>query len=59
MSLALEIVCGKFGMELTDNPVTRVVAQKIIEHASREVSGFWNSGHEARVARTSVDPGRH
>jgi hypothetical protein len=37
MSLALEIVCGKFGMELTDNPVTRVVAQKIIELAQRGV----------------------
>jgi len=37
MSLALEIVCGKFGMELTDNPATRVVAQKIIELAQRGV----------------------
>jgi len=28
MSLALETICGKFGMELTDNPATRVVAPK-------------------------------
>lgn len=37
MSLALESVCEKFGMELTDNPATRVVAQKIIELAQRGV----------------------
>lgn len=37
MSLALESVCKKFGMELTDNPATRVVAQKIIELAQRGV----------------------
>jgi len=37
MSLALETICGKFGMELTDNPATRVVAQKIIELAQRGV----------------------
>jgi hypothetical protein len=37
MSLALETVCGKFGMELTDNPATRVVASKIIELAQRGV----------------------
>jgi hypothetical protein len=37
MSLALESVCGKFGMELTDEPATRVVAQKIIELAQRSV----------------------
>ena len=37
MSLALETVCGKFGMELADNPATRVVASKIIELAQRGV----------------------
>jgi len=37
MSLALETVCGKFGMELTDNPPTRVVASRIIELAQRGV----------------------
>ena len=37
MSLALETVCGKFGMELTDDPATRVIAQKIIELAERGV----------------------
>jgi hypothetical protein len=37
MSLALETVCRKFGMELTDNPATRVVALKIIELAQRGV----------------------
>jgi hypothetical protein len=30
MSLALETICGKFGMTLTDDPATRVVASKII-----------------------------
>jgi hypothetical protein len=30
MSLALETICGKFGMKLTDEPATRVVALKII-----------------------------
>jgi hypothetical protein len=38
MSLALETVCGKFGMKLTDDPATRVVAQRIIELAQRGVS---------------------
>ena len=37
MSLALETVCGKFGMELIDEPATRVIAQKIIELAQRGV----------------------
>jgi hypothetical protein len=37
MSLALETVCGKFGMKLTDDPATRVAAQKIIELAQRGV----------------------
>jgi hypothetical protein len=37
MSLALETVCGKFGMKLTDEPATRVVAQKILELAQRGV----------------------
>ena len=37
MSLALETVCGKFGMRLTDDPATRVVATKIIELAQRGV----------------------
>jgi hypothetical protein len=30
MSLALETICGKFGMTLADEPITRVVATKII-----------------------------
>jgi len=38
MSLALETICGKFGMNLTDDPATRVVASKIIvELAQRGV----------------------
>ena len=37
MSVALETVCGKFEMKLTDDPATRVVAQKIIELAQRGV----------------------
>jgi len=37
MSLALETVCGKFGIKLIDEPATRVVAQKIIELAQRGV----------------------
>jgi len=37
MSLALETVCGKCGMDLLDEPATRVIAQKIIELAQRGV----------------------
>jgi hypothetical protein len=37
MSLALETVCGKFGMKLADEPATRVVALKIIDLAERGV----------------------
>jgi hypothetical protein len=37
MSLALETICGKFGMTLTDDPATRVVASKIIALAQRGV----------------------
>jgi hypothetical protein len=37
MSLALETICGKFGMTLTDDPATRVAASKIIELAQRGV----------------------
>src|SRR5262249_14190687 len=37
MSLALESVCGKFGIKLTEDPTTRVVALKIIELAQRRV----------------------
>jgi hypothetical protein len=37
MSLALETICGKFRMTLTDDPATRVVALKIIELAQRGV----------------------
>jgi hypothetical protein len=37
MSLALETICGKFGMKLCDDPATRVVATKIIEFAQRGV----------------------
>jgi hypothetical protein len=37
MSLALETVCSKFGVELTDEPATRIVALKIIELAQRGV----------------------
>ena len=37
MSLALETVCGKFGMKLIEDPATRVVALKIIELAQRGV----------------------
>ena len=37
MSLALETICGEFGMKLIDEPATRVVALKIIELAQRGV----------------------
>jgi hypothetical protein len=37
MSLALETICGKFGMTLADEPATRVIATKIIELAQRGV----------------------
>ena len=37
MSLALENICGKFGMKLTDDPARRVVASKIIELSQRGV----------------------
>ena len=37
MSLALGNICAEFGMNLTDEPATRVVAQKIIELAQRGV----------------------
>jgi hypothetical protein len=37
MSLALETICAKFGMKLTEEPATRVVALKIIELAQRGV----------------------
>ena len=38
MSLALETICAKFGMKLTEDPATRVVALKIIELAQRGVN---------------------
>jgi len=37
MSSALEIVCGKLQIRLTDDPSTRLVASKIIELAQRGV----------------------
>ena len=37
MSLALETICGEFGMNLTDEPATRVVAARIIALAQRGV----------------------
>ena len=37
MSLALESVCGKLNLALTDDPATRLVASKIIELAQRGV----------------------
>ena len=37
LSLALETICAKFGMKLTEDPATRVVALKIIELAQRGV----------------------
>ena len=37
MSLALESVCGKLGLSLSDDPSTRLVASKIIELAQRGV----------------------
>jgi hypothetical protein len=37
MSLALETVCGKFNLALSDDPATRLVASKIIELAQRGV----------------------
>jgi len=37
MSLALESVCEKLELNLTDDPATRLVAQKIIELAQRGV----------------------
>ena len=37
MSLALERVCEKLGLSLTDDPARRLVASKIIELAQRGV----------------------
>jgi hypothetical protein len=37
MSLALESVCEKLQLNLTDDPATRLVARKIIELAQRGV----------------------
>jgi hypothetical protein len=37
MSLALETVCAKLEHSLTDDPITRLVASKIIELAQRGV----------------------
>ena len=37
MSLALETVCAKVGIDLIDEPATRVIALKIIELAQRGV----------------------
>jgi hypothetical protein len=37
MSLALESVCAKLELKLTDDPATRLVASKIIELAQRGV----------------------
>jgi len=37
MSLALETVCAKLALTLTDEPATRLVASKIIELAQRGV----------------------
>ena len=37
MSLALETVCAKLELNLTDDPATRLVASKIIELAQRGV----------------------
>jgi hypothetical protein len=37
MSLALETVCAKLKLNLTDDPATRLVASKIIELAQRGV----------------------
>jgi hypothetical protein len=37
MSLALETVCDKLGLRLTDDSNTRLVASKIIELAQRGV----------------------
>ncbi len=39
MSLALEGVCETLGLRLIDDPVTRLVAQKIIELRQRGVRG--------------------
>ena len=37
MSLALETVCGKLNLTLSDDPARRLVASKIIELAQRGV----------------------
>jgi len=37
MSLALESVCDSLGLRMTDDPATRLVAEKIIELAQRGV----------------------
>jgi hypothetical protein len=37
MSLALETVCGKLNLALTDDSATRLIAAKIIEFAQRGV----------------------
>jgi hypothetical protein len=51
MSLALETVCGKFGMELTDEPATRVIASKIIELAQSGVRDAPTITEMKRLAR--------
>jgi hypothetical protein len=42
MSLALETVCAKLELGLTDDPATRLVASKIIELAQRGCAGRSN-----------------
>ena len=37
LSLALEKVCEELSLKMVDDPATRVVAEKIIEHAQRGV----------------------
>lgn len=39
MSIALETVCEKLELNLTDDPAARLVASKIIELAQRGVRG--------------------
>jgi hypothetical protein len=37
MSIALETVCAKLALPMTDDPATRLIASKIIELAQRGV----------------------